>query len=106
MLSFHENSNIIVANGFNDPGHPSNKSDLIIINDGLLKACLQINLCEQLFSHQIEHHCDYCQAKKEINTSKNQLEVTFDLPNKLRVPCWQIGGEFHIHTSDMVPVLL
>merc|ERR1711983_13676 len=24
MLSFHENSDIIVANGFYDPGHPSN----------------------------------------------------------------------------------
>ena len=79
-LSFHENSNIIVANGFYDSGHPSNKSDLkFVIVELFEDFFLQINLCEQLFSHQIEDHCDYCQAKKEINTSKHQLEVTFDL---------------------------
>ena len=80
-LSFHENLNIIVADGFYNSGHPSNKSDLKF-SWIIILAIFQINLCEQLFSHQIEDHRNYCQTKKKINTSKNQLKITFDLSNE------------------------
>ena len=87
-LSLHENSNIFVAHGFYNSSHPPNKSDLnFAFLEGLFVAILRVNLCEQLFSHQIEDHGNDCQAKKKINTSENQLEIAFDLNNEEQCVC-------------------
>ena len=60
-LSLQENSNIFVAHGFYNSSHSSNKSDLnFAFLKGLFVDILRINLCEQLFSHQIKDHGNDC----------------------------------------------